>query len=133
MVAIEEFFPYDNADSFEDEWRKMARLWLPTGVHYGELNNFECYGDGTGTQTVGGTADDGAGSGIALVEVSTDGATWQDATGTQAWTVDVAVAAGVTGDTWTLYVRATDYHSQTATFAFTYTLDTTAPVIAPTD
>jgi uncharacterized repeat protein (TIGR02543 family) len=81
-----------------------------------------------------GFADDGFGAGVATVEVSSDGNTWALATGTQSWSADVNVpATRAPNATWQLYLRATDYHSQTsATKILTFSIDSTAPLITPT-
>lgn len=85
---------------------------------------------GTGLQTVFGTADDDIGAGVATVEVSTDGVNWQLANGTQFWSADIIAPAG---PTWTLYVRATDFHNQTSVIeTVTLVEDTTMPILTPT-
>ncbi|MEM7797743.1 MAG: dockerin type I domain-containing protein [Chloroflexota bacterium] len=85
---------------------------------------------GSGTQQVSGTADDGQGAGVSLVEVSTDGVNWQPATGTQSWTANIVAPAGSTS---TLYARATDYHGQISPVSTqTLVLDSVAPLITVT-
>jgi hypothetical protein len=85
---------------------------------------------GVGLQAVKGTADDGLGAGVEMVEVSPDGINWQVASGTQSWTAALTVPAGTTYD---LYARATDYHGQTgAVVMVTFSLDTAAPILTPT-
>ncbi|MCP4542038.1 MAG: hypothetical protein GY832_33345 [Chloroflexi bacterium] len=81
---------------------------------------------GSGVQPFTGFADDGFGTGVATVEISANGSDWQLATGTQSWSADLAISTN-------LYVRATDYHSQTSdVHIFTFTPDTVAPIITPT-
>lgn len=60
----------------------------------------------SGTYTITGTADDPGGSGVTLVDVSTDGgATWEPASGTATWTFDWTLP----GDGgFTILSRATD-------------------------
>jgi VCBS repeat-containing protein len=78
-----------------------------------------------GLQTFRGSADDGEGSGVGLVEVSGDGALWQAATGTQVWTTELNVPAGPSFD---LYVRATDLRGNvSAVTAVTFVVDSTPP------
>lgn len=86
---------------------------------------------GPGPQEFVGAADDGFGSGVALVEVSLDGINWQAATGTQSWST--IIDAGVLAGPWDLYVRATDYHGQVSDVVITtFVTDGVAPVITPT-
>ncbi|MCA9952034.1 MAG: hypothetical protein KDE48_20430, partial [Anaerolineales bacterium] len=85
---------------------------------------------GTGIQTVRGRAEDGVGSGVEFVEVSTDGSTWQLATGAQFWQAAITT---LSGPTWNLYARATDFHGQTSPVAMvTLIEDTAAPIITAT-
>ncbi|MEM7798347.1 MAG: dockerin type I domain-containing protein, partial [Chloroflexota bacterium] len=85
---------------------------------------------GSGTQTVSGSASDRLGAGVASVEVSTDGVTWQPATGTQIWSASVTAPAG---PTWRLYARATDHLQQVSqVVSQTVVLDTVAPLITVT-
>jgi len=47
------YFPFDSgagAASYETNWRKMARLWRPSGPINGALNGLLPYGDSTGMQ-----------------------------------------------------------------------------------
>lgn len=47
------YFPFDagnGANVTEDQWRKMARHWLGTGVLAGEDNEAEVYADSSGMQ-----------------------------------------------------------------------------------
>ena len=47
------YFPFDSgagANVAEDQWRKMGRLWLPTGVVKGELLGLVVFADSTGMQ-----------------------------------------------------------------------------------
>lgn len=47
------YFPFDagvGADVTEDQWRKMARLWLSSGVVRHELQELEVYADSSGMQ-----------------------------------------------------------------------------------
>ena len=116
-------FPLPNANvSFTHD----ADITAPTitiGTHPGNAI-------GSGTQTVGGTADDGVGAGVATVEVSTDGVNWQLANGTQIWSAEIVAPAG---PTWTLYARATDFHNQTSALEMvTLVEDTVAPVLTAT-
>jgi len=82
---------------------------------------------GTQYYTVTGTADDGSGSGVATVEVSTDGGgTWDNATGTSAWSYTWTLPVdGV----YTIMSRATDVAGNTETPGpgVTVTVDTTPP------
>jgi hypothetical protein len=85
---------------------------------------------GIGLQTVTGSADDGLGAGVEMVEVSPDGSNWQVADGTQSWTADLTIPAGTT---YQLYARATDYHGQTGPVVMvTFNLDTVAPILTTT-
>ena len=85
---------------------------------------------GTGLQRVRGTASDGDGAGVALVEVSTNGVDWSPAVGTQEWSADVTAPPG---PSWTLHARAMDHHGLLglpwATVLFE---DTVAPILTPT-
>jgi hypothetical protein len=50
---LDVFLPFDagaGANVTEDDWRDMARHWLPTGVIRGELNDMNTFGDSTGMQ-----------------------------------------------------------------------------------
>ena len=69
---------------------------------------------GRGLRVVRGTADDGNGSGVAYVEVSTDGTTWQTARGTESWRLALNVPDT---PTWTLYARAVDYQGRVSSIA----------------
>lgn len=42
--------PFDNQDTWEDGWRKMAKHWLATGVLRNEFNELSVYADSTGMQ-----------------------------------------------------------------------------------
>jgi uncharacterized repeat protein (TIGR01451 family) len=85
---------------------------------------------GTGWQAITGSADDALGAGVALVEVSQDGNSWQPATGTRFWSAALDVPAGTS---WPLYARATDYHGLVSPVeTVTFTIDTVAPLITPT-
>lgn len=47
------FYPFDagaGANVLEDQWRKMAKFWCPTGIIDGELNGLTPFGDSTGMQ-----------------------------------------------------------------------------------
>ena len=81
-----------------------------------------------GKQVFTGTASDG-GSGVALVELSTDGgSTWHVATGTLAWSAEVTIPAGATS--LTLQARATDgCDAQSAVASRTFAVDSAAPTI----
>ncbi len=80
--------------------------------------------------TINGLADDFPGTGVALVEVSVAGGPWQAATGTIAWTADIATlgaSASLQVD-----VRATDYHGNTSSpLTGNYNVDGDAPILAP--
>ncbi|NLG27517.1 MAG: PKD domain-containing protein, partial [Chloroflexi bacterium] len=84
----------------------------------------------TGAQMFTGAADDGTGSGVALVEVSGDGgATWVPATGTLAWSAEVTVPDGA--ETFELKARATDACGATGEVATQlFGVDSTPPAIA---
>jgi len=89
---------------------------------------------GAGLQSILGVAGDGMGTGVALVETSTDGSNWQTADGTQSWGSDHIIPESFApAATWQLYVRATDYHGQTSSIEMiTFEVDTVAPLITPT-
>jgi hypothetical protein len=91
-----------------------------------------------GEHTFTGTADDGAGSGVAQVEVSTDdGTTWLAAGGTQAWSAVLTVPSSTS---LTLLARAIDACGHnSAVVTKTFTVDTmpaqvtwTAPTVIKT-
>jgi hypothetical protein len=85
---------------------------------------------GIGLQTLTGSADDGLGAGVEIVEVSPDGSNWQVADGTQSWAATLTIPAGTT---YQLYARATDYHGQIGpVIMVTFNLDTVAPILTPT-
>lgn len=49
----ETFFPFDSgpgANTKEQQWMKMARNWVQTGVIKGQLNDFQVYADSSGMQ-----------------------------------------------------------------------------------
>lgn len=53
MTALDSYFPFDagnGANITEDQWRKMARFWLPTGPISDEDNELEVFADSTGMQ-----------------------------------------------------------------------------------
>ncbi|PLY00106.1 MAG: hypothetical protein C0623_07945 [Desulfuromonas sp.] len=85
--------------------------------------------------TISGTATDGTGSGVALVEVDINVAgTWPDATGTTNWTYSWAQPAD---GSYTIQSRATDSASPTGNTetpgaGVTVTVDTTAPTVSST-
>ncbi|MFP4395409.1 MAG: hypothetical protein ACLFTI_09115, partial [Anaerolineales bacterium] len=80
-----------------------------------------------GTQTISGRANDFAGGGLRAVQVSTDGATWQDAFGLHNWTAQVNVPVGV--ETFEVWLRAVDVFSQALDIPFTLRTDTNAPTL----
>jgi hypothetical protein len=43
-------FPFDNSDSWEEQWTKMAQHWLATGVIKSLWNELQVYADSTGMQ-----------------------------------------------------------------------------------
>lgn len=52
-TTLDEYYPFDagaGADSMEDRWRQMGRLWLPNGPIAREANGCEPYGDSSGLQ-----------------------------------------------------------------------------------
>lgn len=52
-TALDLYVPFDagaGANLTEDNWRKMARHWLGTGVLRGEDNELQVYGDSSGMQ-----------------------------------------------------------------------------------
>ncbi len=80
-----------------------------------------------GSQSFTGTADDGDGSGVAIVEVRPQGGSWQLANGGLAWSGDLNVPAV---SSWQLEVRATDHHGQTGPIEqVTFAIDTTPPTV----
>jgi len=47
------YFPFDSgagSASYETSWRKMAKLWRPSGPINGQLNGLQAYADSTGMQ-----------------------------------------------------------------------------------
>lgn len=49
----ERYYPFDagaGANITEDQWTNLARLWAPSGVSIGDLNNLSCFADSTGRQ-----------------------------------------------------------------------------------
>jgi hypothetical protein len=51
--VAETYFPFDSgqgANVAEASWRKMAKLWTPTGVLFNELSQLGLYGDSSGMQ-----------------------------------------------------------------------------------
>jgi len=82
-----------------------------------------------GSHLFTGKADDGAGSGVALVSVSADGgATWQPAAGTLAWS---ALLATPMSGTFTLKARAVDRCGHIGTVVTqVYNVDNTNPAIS---
>ena len=80
---------------------------------------------GLGSQTIIGTATDGKGAGLDKVEVSTNGSSWQTATGRSVWTAAINVAGGTTLD---VYARAVDLRGNTsAPVMVTFVVDSVAP------
>ena len=79
-----------------------------------------------------GSADDGAGEGVELVEISFDEVSWEPAIGTASWTALITPTTG--HDTQLLvYARATDFHGQVSeVVSATLVIDEVAPVITPT-
>ncbi|HSH04040.1 MAG TPA: LamG-like jellyroll fold domain-containing protein [Anaerolineae bacterium] len=87
----------------------------------------------TGLTELIGTADDGFGTGVALVEISADNNIWTPVTGTQEWSTELNVPASLAPQaTFDLYVRATDYHGNRSNSMMTFNIDTDAPLITPT-
>jgi uncharacterized repeat protein (TIGR01451 family) len=85
---------------------------------------------GIGSQLIVGLADDGLGSGVATVEVSTNGgSSWQPASGTDAWNTTVTVS-GATGAAFTLKTRATDRQGNVGIQTFVFTVDATPPTVS---
>lgn len=80
-------------------------------------------------ETISGTASDGAGIGVALVEMSLDGgSTWQPATGTARWSY--ALTVGQVG-TVAVQVRATDLFGNVSDpVAYTFIVDDTGPTVS---
>ncbi len=81
-----------------------------------------------------GTASDGGGSGVQIVEYSFDQTNWGTATGTGSWfrTIDISVAtgAGLTEGDHTLYVRAIDRAgNESASGTRVFTVDRADPVV----
>ena len=86
---------------------------------------------GGATASITGTSSDGTGSGVGLVEVSTDnGASWQTATGTYAWTYQWPLTVD---GTFTIQTRATDQagNRETPSAGVSVTVDVTPPVTTP--
>jgi len=80
--------------------------------------------------TIVGTADDGTGSGVQTVEVTTDGGvTWNTATGTTSWSYTWTLPAD---GAYTIYSRATDRaaNAETPAAGVAVTVDTAPPVSA---
>ncbi len=79
-----------------------------------------------------GTADDGAGAGVALVEISHDQANWQSAVDTASWTALITPTTGHNSQL-LVYARATDLHGQVSdVISATLVVDDVPPVITPT-
>ncbi len=98
---------------------------------------------------IGGTASDGAGSGVGLVEISirqtadnlywsgvswVSGERWLAATGSTAWTYNATPPAWIDGASYTIRSRAVDAagHAETPTAGASFTFDTTAPAVTVT-
>ena len=75
--------------------------------------------------TVSGTASDNVA--VARVEVSVDGATWVQATGTTAWSAPLALTEGTN----TIYARATDTSGNANTTSITVIIRLPGPAPAP--
>ncbi len=79
-----------------------------------------------GNSTFTGSADDDAGSGVARIEVSTDGTTWIPAEGTLAWSINLNTPNETTH--FDLYARAIDQCGYSSTEErTTFVVDTTPP------
>lgn len=74
------------------------------------------YAGETDTLTVSGTAADTGGSGLDVVEVRVDGGSWQIATGTTSWSIDLDVTAFPTGS-FAIEARAKDGAGNVSTIA----------------
>ncbi|MFN2165038.1 MAG: Ig-like domain-containing protein, partial [Anaerolineae bacterium] len=80
-----------------------------------------------GMQTIYGTADDGDGAGVGGVQYREPGGSWQAATGTSLWSMDVNVPAS---STWQIEVQAYDVHGQASQpLTVTFVVDTTPPTV----
>ena len=83
------------------------------------------------TATLNGLADDFPGTGVEVVEVSVAGGSWQTATGTIAWTADIATQ-GTSGPL-QVDIRASDYHGNTSSpLTIDFNVDGVGPIITPT-
>ncbi len=87
---------------------------------------------GTGTQTISGSAGDGTGSGVSVVQYSLDsGNSWQNATSSSSWalwTIQVPVV-GNSGDSWIIDFQALDYRGNTIQVAGQFTVDASGPAV----
>ncbi|MCA9952399.1 MAG: hypothetical protein KDE48_22270, partial [Anaerolineales bacterium] len=73
--------------------------------------------------TLAGTAADGNGSGVALVEVQPAGGSWQPASGTQSWSASLPAGSG----TLAVDVRVTDHVGNVTTTSTAINYDNTPP------
>ena len=86
----------------------------------------------SGPQPIAGSADDGIGSGVELVEYSLDELSWLPANDTTQWSA-VITPTGSHSSTLMIYARATDLHGQVSGIvSTTLVVDEVAPIITPT-